>query len=125
MQPIKIGLIREGKNPPDKRVPFTPLQTEEIEQRFPHVKIICEPSEVRAYKESEYKELEIAIGDVSGCDILMGIKEVPIKNLIAGKTYLFFSHTMKKQPYNRGLLKEALEKKIRLIDYEALKDTQG
>lgn len=125
MQRIKIGLIREGKVPPDKRVPFTPVQAEEIEQRFPHVKIICEPSEVRAYKESEYKELGIEVGDTSNCDILMGIKEVPIKNLIAGKIYLFFSHTMKKQPYNRGLLQEALRKKIRLIDYEALKDTQG
>lgn len=125
MHPIKIGLIREGKIPPDKRVPFTPRQTEEIQQRFPHVKIICEPSEVRAYKESEYEELGTTVGDTRDCDILMGIKEVPIKNLIAGKTYLFFSHTMKKQPYNRGLLQEALRKKIRLIDYEALKDTQG
>lgn len=125
MQSIKIGLIREGKTPPDKRVPFTPLQAEEIEQRFPNVKMICEPSEVRAYKESEYKELGITIGDVTDCDILMGIKEVPIKNLIDNKTYLFFSHTMKKQPYNRGLLQEVLKKNIRLIDYEALKDTQG
>src|SRR5260221_826642 len=125
MQPIKIGLIREGKVPPDKRVPFTPLQAEEIEQRFPLVKVICEPSEVRCFKESEYKDLNLTIGDVSDCDILMGIKEVPIKNLIAGKTYLFFSHTMKKQPYNRGLLQEVLKKKIRLIDYEALKDIQG
>ncbi|HTH58293.1 MAG TPA: NAD(P)-dependent oxidoreductase [Cyclobacteriaceae bacterium] len=125
MQPIKIGLIREGKVPPDKRVPFTPLQAEEIQQRFPNVKVVCEPSDVRAYRESEYKELGIAIGEVNDCDILMGIKEVPITNLIAGKTYLFFSHTMKMQPYNRGLLQEALRKKIRLIDYEALKDTQG
>jgi alanine dehydrogenase len=125
MQSIKIGLIREGKTPPDKRVPFTPLQAEEIEQRFPHVKVICEPSEVRAYKEAEYSELGVQVGDVSDCDILMGIKEVPIRNLIAEKTYLFFSHTMKKQPYNRGLLQEVLRKKIRLIDYEALRDTQG
>ncbi len=125
MQSIKIGLIREGKTPPDKRVPFTPLQTEEIEQRFTNVKVVCEPSEVRAYKEAEYSELGITIGDVSDCDILMGIKEVPIKNLLSNKTYLFFSHTMKKQPYNRGLLQEVLKKKIRLIDYEALKDTQG
>src|SRR5882724_11342321 len=125
MQPIKIGLIREGKIPPDKRVPFTPLQAEEIEQRFPQVKIVCEPSEVRAYKDSEYRELGISIGEMNDCDILMGIKEVPIKNLIADKTYIFFSHTMKKQPYNRGLLQEVLRKKIRLLDYEALKDTQG
>ena len=125
MQPIKIGLIRESKVPPDKRVPFTPLQAEEIEQRFPLVKVICELSGIRCFKEPEYQELDITIGDVADCDILMGIKEVPVKNLIAGRTYLFFSHTMKKQPYNRGLLQEVLRKKIRLIDYEALKDVQG
>ena len=125
MKSVKIGLIREGKIPPDKRVPFTPHQAEEIQQRFPNVKIICEPSEIRCYKDSEYQPLGIAVGDVTDCDILMGIKEVPVKNLIEEKTYLFFSHTMKKQPYNRGLLQEVLRKKIRLIDYEALKDTQG
>ena len=113
MQSIKIGLIREGKTPPDKRVAFTPIQCEEIEQRFPHVKIICEPSEIRCFKETEYQEAGIALGAVSDCDILMGIKEVPIKNLIGGKTYLFFSHTMKKQPYNKGLLQHVLRKKIR------------
>jgi alanine dehydrogenase len=63
--------------------------------------------------------------DVSDCDILMGIKEVPIQHLIANKTYLFFSHTLKKQPYNRKLLQEILKKQIRLIDYETLKDQQG
>ena len=125
MKPVTIGLVREGKIPPDKRVAFTPMQCEEIEQRFPHVKIICQPSEVRCFEEAEYQEAGIAIGDVSDCDMLMGIKEVPIKNLIGGKTYLFFSHTMKKQPYNKGLLRDVLRKKIRLIDYEALKDIQG
>jgi saccharopine dehydrogenase (NAD+, L-lysine forming) len=126
MKKIKIGLIREGKIPPDKRVAFTPLQTEEIEQRFLHVKVVCQQSEVRCFKDYEYKELDIEIvSDVSDCDILMGIKEVPIPNLIAEKTYLFFSHTLKKQPYNRKLLQEVLKKKIRLIDYETLKDNQG
>jgi saccharopine dehydrogenase (NAD+, L-lysine forming) len=126
MKKVKIGLIREGKTPPDKRVAFTPLQTEEIEQRFPHVKVVCQQSDVRCYKDGEYKELEIEVAsDISDCDILMGIKEVPIPNLIAEKTYLFFSHTLKKQPYNRKLLQEVLRKKIKLIDYETLKDNQG
>jgi saccharopine dehydrogenase (NAD+, L-lysine-forming) len=125
MKSIKIGLIREGKTPPDKRVAFTPLQAQEIEQRFHNVKILVEPSEIRCFTEAEYQAVGISLGDVTECDILMGIKEVPIRNLIEGKTYLFFSHTMKKQPYNRGLLQEAIRKKIRLIDYEALKDVQG
>jgi alanine dehydrogenase len=123
---IKLALISEGKTPPDKRVPFTPLQAEEIMQRFPHVKMLCQPSTARCFKEAEYEELGISVQeDVSDCDILMGIKEVPIQNLVANKTYLFFSHTLKKQPYNRKLLQEILKKKIRLIDYETLKDQQG
>ncbi len=126
MSTIKIGLICEGKNPPDKRVPFSPLQAEEIEQRFPGVKVVCQESPIRCYKDEEYRDLGIQVAsDVSDCDILMGIKEVPIDNLIPNKTYLFFSHTLKKQPYNRKLLKEALKRNIRLIDYEALKDGQG
>ena len=126
MNSIKIGLINEGKTPPDKRVAFTPLQAEEIEQRFPNVKLICQESPIRCFKDEEYRELDIEVRpDVSDCDILMGIKEVPVPKLMEGKTYLFFSHTMKKQPYNRKLLQEVLKKKIRLIDYEALKDTQG
>ena len=125
MHSIKVGLIREGKVPPDKRVPFTPIQVEEIGQRFSNVKIYCQHSTVRCFQDSEYEEMGAEIlTDMTGCDILMGIKEVPVSELIEGKTYLFFSHTIKKQPYNRKLLQEVLRKKIRLIDYEALKDKQ-
>lgn len=123
---LRIGLIREGKVPPDKRVPFTPLQTEEVLQLFPHVDLWCQHSDIRCFHDDEYRRLEVpVVEDISSCDILMGIKEVPVAELITGKTYLFFSHTIKKQPYNRKLLQAVLERKIRLIDYEALKDTQG
>lgn len=123
---VKIGLIREGKNPPDKRVAFTPLQVEEIQQRFPQAKVVCQESISRCFKDSEFTELGIdVVDDISDCDILMGIKEIPIANLVDNKTYFFFSHTIKKQPYNRKLLQAILKKNIRLIDYEALKDTQG
>jgi len=126
MGKIKIGLIKEGKNPPDKRVPFTPSQVEEIMQRFPNVTIVCEESPVRCFKDEEYFSLGTEISfDLSDCDILMGIKEVPIDKLMPNKTYLFFSHTIKKQSYNRKLLQSVLQKNIRLIDYEALKDRQG
>ncbi|MFZ5971160.1 MAG: NAD(P)-dependent oxidoreductase [Bacteroidota bacterium] len=126
MSSLKIALIREGKTPPDKRVPFTPLQVEEIEQRFPGVQVVCQRSSVRCFKDEEYAALGFEVReDVSDCDILMGIKEVPVENLVANKTYLFFSHTIKKQPYNRKLLQAVLKKNIRLIDYETLKDTQG
>ncbi len=126
MNSIKIGLLCEGKVPPDKRVAFTPAQVEEIQQRFDHVKVVCQQSAVRCFSDAEYQALDLeVVSDVSDCDILMGIKEVPINELIANKTYLFFSHTIKKQPYNRGLLQAILKKNIRLIDYEGLKDAQG
>lgn len=126
MKPITIGLIREGRVPPDKRVPFTPFQAEEIMQRYPAVKMVCQQSPFRCFGNEEYKELGIPVNNsMDQCDILMGIKEVQIPDLIAHKTYLFFSHTIKKQPYNKRLLQEVIKKQIRLIDYEALRDTQG
>jgi len=126
MSPIKIGLIHEGRIPPDKRVAFTPLQAQEIMQCFPNVTIVCQKSDVRGYRDQEFEAIGIPIvDDVASCDILMGIKEVPIPQLIANKTYLFFSHTLKKQPYNKILLQEVLRKRIRLIDYETLRDSQG
>jgi saccharopine dehydrogenase (NAD+, L-lysine-forming) len=126
MTAIKIGLIREGKVPPDKRVPFTPTQVQEIRQRFPQVEIQVQQSNIRCFRDDEYKEFDTPVVEsLADCDIIMGIKEVPIPDLIEGKTYLFFSHTIKKQPYNKKLLQEVLKKKIRLIDYETLTDTQG
>ena len=50
----------------------------------------------------------------------MGIKEVPVSQLIPGKTYLFFSHTHKGQRYNMVMLNEILSRKIRLVDYELM-----
>ena len=102
MQSLTLGIIREGKTPPDKRVPFTPQQAEEITDLFPHVSVVCEKSPIRCFKDEEYEKVNIHIRtDMSDCDVLMGIKEVPVKDLIANKTYLFFSHTIKKQPYNK------------------------
>lgn len=123
---MKIGLIREGKTPTDKRVPFTPLQAEEIQLRFTDIKMLCQESDIRCFNDEEYRTHGIEVKkDVSECDILMGIKEVPVDLLIEGKTYFFFSHTIKKQAYNRKLLQAVLKKKIRLIDYEVLTDRQG
>ncbi|MCK6617216.1 MAG: NAD(P)-dependent oxidoreductase [Cyclobacteriaceae bacterium] len=126
MKSIRVALIREGKTPPDKRVPFTPFQAEEIEQRFPHVKVVVQESPIRCFQDREYRALDVEVAEsIADCDILMGIKEVPVDWLIPDKTYLFFSHTIKKQPHNRKLLQEILKKNIRLIDYEALKDKLG
>jgi len=122
---IKVGIIREGKVPPDARVPLTPEQCAEAQVEFP-VKFIVEPSPIRCFKDEEYTAHGIALShDLSACDVLLGVKEVPIDWLQTGKTYLFFSHTMKKQAYNRVLMQAVLDKNVRLIDYEALVDEKG
>lgn len=123
MKIVRLGLIREGKIPPDKRVPLTPAQAARVQELFPHVQVVAESSEIRAFKDEEYAQVGVkVVSDVTDCDVLMGVKEVPVDQLIPGKTYLFFSHTFKKQPYNAKLLKAVLDKKIRLVDYEIIKD---
>jgi alanine dehydrogenase len=124
---MKIGIIREGKNPPDKRVAFMPAQLREIQASYgDDISFVVQSSEVRTIKDYEYLDEDVAVlDDVSTCDVLFGVKEVQIDQLIPEKTYFFFSHTMKKQSYNRKLLQAVLEKNIRLIDYEVLKDEFG
>ena len=126
MEKTKIGIIREGKVPPDHRVPLTPNQCKSIQTLYPNVEIIVQPSPVRAYKDEEYSAQGIRLNeDLRECDIIMGVKEVNIADLIPNKKFIFFSHTIKKQPYNRNLLRAIIEKKIQLIDYEVIKNKQN
>ncbi len=123
---MKIGIIREGKNPADNRVALSPHQCKVVMRKFAQVEVVVQPSSVRCYADAEYKEAGISLqNDLSDCDILLGIKEVPVHELINKKTYLFFSHTKKKQPHNKKLLQTILEKKIRLVDYECLTYNDG
>jgi len=117
---VRIGLIREGKRPADTRVALTPAQCAELQAEY-DVQIVVQPSAERCYSDEKYREAGISLSeDMSDCDVLLGIKEVPVEQLIAGKTYFFFSHTKKKQPYNQKLMRALIEKKIRMIDYECL-----
>ena len=123
---MKIGLIREWKEPADKRVALSPNQCIQFQSLFPMVQLVVEKSPARTFLDAAYLEIGIpVVEDVSDCDILMGIKEVPLDKLISDKTYLFFSHTIKAQSYNRDLLKTILKKNITLIDYETLVWPQG
>ena len=123
---LRIGILRETKNPPDRRVPLTPPQIIALEEMYPYSEFYVQPSNSRCYSDEEYEYLDIPLKeDMSDCDILMGIKEVDKRTLIPGKTYLFFAHIGKKQPHNRELFQEIARKKIRLIDYEYLSDDKG
>ena len=121
-----IGLIREGKIPADSRVALTPAQCKWIRQNHPQVKVIVQTSDSRCFADKEYMLAGVEVKeDISECDILLGIKEVPADMLIENKTYLFFSHTKKLQPYNQKLLQKIVEKNITLIDYECLEHEDG
>ena len=119
----KIGIIREGKVPSDARVPLAPEQCLRVLEEFPNIQLVVQKSTVRAFKDSEYSDLGIPLVDsLDDCDIIMGVKEVNIEDLIPNKHFFFFSHTFKQQPYNRHLLKAVIEKRIQLTDYEVLTD---
>lgn len=123
MKKLKVAILREGKVPHDKRVAFTPDQCVQIIKEFPEVDLVVQPSEWRAFTDAEYAALNIPLSEnISDCDILIGIKEVPQKDLLANKKYLFFSHTIKKQPHNQSLIKKMVELGITMIDYECLVD---
>jgi len=123
---LTIGLIREEKIPCDNRVPFTPSQCKWIQKNYPKLKIIIQHSSHRCFTDKEYSLAGIEVrDDMSACDILMGIKEVPVEYLIPGKTYFIFSHTKKLQTQNRKLIRAVIKNKITLIDYECLEHDDG
>lgn len=126
MMTIKIGILREGKNPPDKRVALLPKQCKTLMNLYPTIEFIIQKSDVRHVKDEEYLAENLKVkDDLSECTILFGVKEVPIEMLMPHRTYFFFSHTIKKQAYNQQLLQNILSKKIRLIDYECLTDDKN
>ena len=121
-----IGLIREGKKPSDTRVALTPQQCAQIMHEQPGLRILVQPSSIRCFTDSEYAAAGVELKeDLNECEILLGIKEVPVDDLLEGKTYLFFSHTKKAQPYNRKLMQAMIQKRIRMIDYECLTHADG
>ena len=123
---MKIGLSRERKNPPDNRVALSPIQCVALQQRYPQIKVSVESSPTRCFSDEAYREVGVdVVDDLVHCDVILNIKEVPSEALIPEKTYFFFSHTIKKQPYNRGMLQTVLKKHITLIDYEVLRYETG
>lgn len=126
MEKLKIGIVRETKNPPDRRVPFTPSQCRQLLDSYPQLDIRVQPSDYRCYTNEEYAAKGIVLAeDLSDCSILMGVKEVKLGALLDGFTYFFFSHTAKKQPYNRELLQSLVRQGIRMADYEYLTNESG
>lgn len=123
---MKFGIIKERKNPPDRRVVFSPEKLVEFQESFPASEIKVESSDIRVFNDKAYKNAGFQVtSDITDCDVLLGVKEVPVEALIPNKKYFFFSHTIKKQPYNRKLLKAILEKNIELYDHEVIVKENG
>ena len=126
MKKIKLGVLKETKTPPDRRTALSPKTAFELQKRFPNIEIVIQSSDLRAFKDEEYRAKGLkVVEDVSDCDILAGVKEVKIDKLIPNKTYLFFAHIAKKQEHNKNLAKALIDKKITMIDYEYLTDNNG
>ena len=123
---MKIGILREGKTPPDKRVALSPEQCVQVQKQYSDLDLVVQPSPIRRFVDSQYTDLGVIMQeDLADCDVIIGVKEVPEKDLIAYKTYFYFSHTIKEQPYNRSLLLKMLSLNIRMIDYETLTNANG
>ncbi len=123
---MKFAIIKELKNPPDKRVVLPPKACRELIKTFPEMEIKVESSNNRTFTDKEYSKIGLEVTkSVDDCDVMLGVKEVPINALIPNKKYFFFSHTIKKQPYNRDLLRAVLEKNIELYDHEVITDKNG
>ncbi len=123
---MKFAIIKERKNPPDKRVVLSPNACRKLMEKFPQIKIKVESSDNRTFSDEEYSKIGVEVtNNIDDCDVMLGVKEVPVDALIPNKKYFFFSHTIKKQPYNKGLLKTILEKNIELYDHEVITDKKG
>lgn len=123
---LKFALIKERKSPPDRRVVFSPNRLKEAAEKFPEAEFKVERSDIRIFPDEAYEKAGFeVVEDVSDCDVLLGVKEVPVSALIPNKKYFFFSHTIKKQPYNRELLREILRKNIELYDHEVIINEHG
>ena len=123
---MKFAIIKERKNPPDRRVVFSPSKLAEAQKQFPQANFKVESSNIRVFPDQDYQNAGFEVSEnVSDCDVMLGVKEVPIEALIPNKKYFFFSHTIKKQPYNRKLLKAVLDKNIELYDHETIVSEKG
>ena len=120
-----LGIRREDKNIWEKRAPITPEHVKYLKDKF-GINTIVQTSPIRVFSDKEYELVGANIDeDLSDSDIVFGIKEIPINHFKSGKTYIFFSHTVKGQKQNMPMLKKMMELGCNLIDYEKITDEKG
>ncbi len=120
----RIGLRREDKNPFERRVALTPEAVGRLVAQG--IRIEVERFDRRCFPDAAYEAAgALLVDDVRDCEIVLGIKEMPLGYFREGGAYIFFSHTIKGQPYNMPMLAELVDKGCTLIDYECVKDESG
>ncbi len=121
---MRIGIRREDKNEWEARVPLIPNDVKKLINDG--VEVILQPSPIRIFSDQEYIDVGAMISeDLSTCSVILAVKEIPINFIERGKTYVFFSHTIKGQDYNIPLLQKMIDEKTQLIDYERIVDEKG
>ena len=121
----KIGIRHEDKYEFEKRTPIIPEHIGELSVRE-NIPFAVESSDKRIFTDNEYRNAGAEVTDnLADCDVIFGVKEMPEFFFQEGKTYLFFSHVIKGQPYNMPMLKKLIEKKATLIDYEKIENKNG
>lgn len=120
-----LGIRREEKNRWERRAPLTPLHVEELAQSQGR-RMAVQPSPVRIFSDDDYRRAGATVTeDLTGCRVILGVKEIPPHLLQAGKPHLAFFHVIKGQPEGMPLLHHALEHDVTLIDYEPIVDRYG
>ncbi len=123
---LKLGILCETKVPPVYRVALTPEQLVRLKKNYPHLEIIVQPGDNRCYSDTEYRDAGLTVNEnINDCSVLIGLKETDPGTILKNKTYVLFSHSAKKQPYNRGLLQKMAISGNTLIDYEYLTDSNN
>lgn len=119
-----MAIRREDINPWERRAPLAPRHVKELTNAG--IKVLVQPSNRRAIHEKYYERAGAVIQeDLSEASLIIGVKRPPEEKVIPRKTYAFFSHTIKAQEANMGLLEDLLKKEVRLIDYEKMVDANG
>ncbi len=117
-----IGIRREDKNKWERRVPLVPQDIQMLNEQF-DIATIVQPSDIRVFNDDAYRHASARVDEeMASASAIFAVKEIPIHLLERGKTYIFFSHTIKGQPYNMEMLQRLMDLECNLIDYERMSD---
>lgn len=119
-----IGIRYEDKYKMERRVPIIPEHVKKLTEAG--LKFEVESSGKRIFTDEEFAMAGAEIVEkIDKAGFIIGVKEIPLDYFKEGKTYMFFSHVIKGQPYNMPMLRKMMAKKVNLIDYEKIVDDKG